>query len=98
MGSGFSQGHLYQCLLFAPIAHSSPENLLTRHAYYQVFRKKTETTKKKLSVFERDGLLWEASRANMRGKISSEELSKIERSWELPDPDIMKTIKEAQDL
>jgi hypothetical protein len=63
-----------------------------------VFRKKAETTKKILSVFERDGLLWEASRAYMRGKISSEELTKMERSWELPDPHLLKAIKEAQDL
>src|SRR5258708_16609962 len=34
MGSGFSRRIYPQCSLVAPSAHSSPENLLTRRAYY----------------------------------------------------------------
>jgi hypothetical protein len=35
MGSGFSNGSWLSCSLFAPIAHLSPENLLTCHLIYQ---------------------------------------------------------------
>jgi hypothetical protein len=35
MGSGFSGGEWLCCSLFALIAHFSPQNLLTLHAYYQ---------------------------------------------------------------
>ena len=34
MGSGFSNGEWLCCSLFALIAHSSPENLLTCHLIY----------------------------------------------------------------
>src|SRR6266571_3942921 len=36
MGSGFSNGSWLYCSLLAPIAHSSPQNLLTCHLIYQL--------------------------------------------------------------
>src|SRR5260221_7386102 len=36
MGSGLSNREWVCCSLFAPIDHSSPENLITRHLIYQV--------------------------------------------------------------
>jgi hypothetical protein len=36
MRSGLSKGHLYQRSLFAPIAHPSPEILLTCHLIYHL--------------------------------------------------------------
>jgi hypothetical protein len=40
MGSGFSRRIHPQCSLFAPIAHSSPENLLTCHLIYHLCNEK----------------------------------------------------------
>ncbi len=37
MGSGFSNGEWLCCSLFALIAHSSPENLLTCHLIYHLW-------------------------------------------------------------
>ena len=52
MGSGLSNREWVCCSLFAPIDHSSPENLITRHliyhylgAYYQRLKKRMGSKK-----------------------------------------------------
>ena len=46
--------------------------------------KRSKNVPKKLSLAERDGILWEASRQYMRGQITADELKKIELEYELP--------------
>lgn len=56
--------------------------------------RRLRSASKKISALERERILWQASRKYMRGKISSEDLEKIERSSDLTtlDPSLLREI------
>jgi hypothetical protein len=51
-----------QCSSFVPSAHSWPENLLTRRAYYQLPRKQRYTTHKMYELLVAEGYQGSESR------------------------------------